>query len=184
MNCDIRHSMDSTSRRERTQRRLNKGWGDEVGAAAEWVAENQHLFQKEVFGPIGVLLVCRDPKYLGVVEDLAWRSLIVSGTRSLNNTRKLRCFTQTFVAQTQHDKELLERHLEPPPERLGWSLRIPVWFEEFPDIRPSPLSREKVFFSTNNSFVIIDHLSYSSLSWVSRDTFRIAFHTQRKSTTM
>ena len=71
---------DPTERRERRLDLLKWHLKNDVVDAAEWITQNQHLFEKEILGPLCVLLVCTDQKYVDAVEYFTEPAFSVSPT--------------------------------------------------------------------------------------------------------
>ena len=69
---------DPTERRERRLDLLKWHLKNDVVDAAEWITQNQHLFEKEILGPLCVLLVCSDQEYVDAVEHFTKPAFSVS----------------------------------------------------------------------------------------------------------
>ena len=73
---------DPIERRERRLDLLKWDLKNDVVEAAEWVTQNHHLFEKEILGPLCVLLVCTDQGYVNAVEHFTEPAFSVSLTTS------------------------------------------------------------------------------------------------------
>lgn len=96
----------------------------ETHKAWEWVQNNQHLFEKPVFGPPAVECSITDPKYTDMIEALFQKNLLLA-----------------FTVQTNHDFKILQNRAH---DELGLSeINIRV-MQGGMDLFPPHISKEEL----------------------------------------
>ncbi|KAE8351356.1 P-loop containing nucleoside triphosphate hydrolase protein [Aspergillus coremiiformis] len=149
--------------------------------AYEWIQKNQHLFEKEVFGPPILTCSVKDPRYADAIESLLQRTDYIAFTvQSRNDFRTLQ--KELNIKNKLHDISIrtssvpLERFQSPLPEDEIRKLGFDGWAKDLlngPEPVIAALCSENRFNQTPIGLRDITDEEYSEMekgsitSWVS-----------------
>jgi chromosome segregation ATPase len=169
--------LDSQSGRQEEKLRL---LSNDSRKAYEWIQNNQHRFENEVFGPPSVTCSVKDPKYADAVESLLQRTDFIAFTvQSRNDFRTLQ--KALSIEQRLHDISIrtssvpLERFQPPVSQDEIHNLGFDGWAKDFisgPDPVLAALCSDNRLHQTPISLRDITDEEYSQMesgsitSWV------------------